>query len=197
MLRWALPAGWRQSFSLFGKDAEPETNSAHHAPAGQATPPATLTAQPTTPSTHQEATEAAETTPGLKALLSANTGPERQRVATSYPELRPPPYFFSDLVIEVLTLVYWEGLGFKEAAHRVGLSASQMRQMAPRELRYLAPFAQRPDFDDAPYTRFTDMRLERFTKAHTGVERRFTAQQYPELGTLLNHPILVSVPVFR
>ena len=41
------------------------------------------------------------------------------------------------------------------------------------------------------------MRLERFIKAHTGVERRFTAQQYPELGTLLNHLILVSVPVLR
>ena len=131
--------GWMAT-KLSGEDAEPEADSAHHAPAGQTTPPATLTAQPTTPSTHQRATEAAESTPGLKALLSANTGPERQRVAKSYPELRPLPYFFSDLVIEVLTLVYWEGLGFKEAAHRVGLSASQVRQMAARELRYLGTF---------------------------------------------------------
>ena len=82
--------------------------------------------------------------------------------------------------------MYWEGLSFEETAHRVGLSASQVRQMAPRELRYLALFAQRPDFDDAPYTRFTDTRLERFIRASTGAERRFTAQRYPELGTLLN-----------
>lgn len=177
--------GW-MARRLFGEDAEPETDSAHHAPAGQTTPPVTLTAQPTTPSTHQRATEAAESTPGIKALLSAKTGPERQRVAKSYPELGPPPRFFSDLVVEMLTLVYWEGLSFEETASRVGLGALQVQKMAPRQLRHLALFAQRPDFDDAPYTRFTDTRLERFTKAHTGVERRFTAQQYPELGTLLN-----------
>lgn len=176
--------GW-MARRLFGEDAEPETDSAHHAPAGQTTPPV-MTAQPTTPSTHQRATEAAESTPGIKALLSAKTGPERQRVAKSYPELGPQPRFFSDLVVEMLTLVYWEGLSFEETASRVGLGASQVQKMAPRQLRYLALFAQRPDFDDAPSTRFTDTRLERFTKAHTGVNRRFTAQQYPELGTLLN-----------
>ena len=176
--------GWMVR-KLFGEDAEPEVDSAHHAPAGQATPPATLTAQPTTPSTHQEATEAAETTPGIKALLSAKTGAERREIARRYPELRPPPRFFSELVVEVLTLVYWEGLGFEETAHRVGLSASQVRQMAPRELRYLALFAQRPDFDDASASCGDTLR-DRFRRASTGAERRFTAQRHPELGALLN-----------
>ena len=176
--------GW-MARKLFGEDAEPENDSAHHAPAGQATPHATLTAQRTTPSSLEEATAAAETTPGIKALLSAKTGAERREIAKRYPELRPPPYFFSDLVIEVLTLVYWEGLSFKETAHRVGLSASQLRQMAPRELRYLALFSQRPDFSDAGASR-GDTRRERFEMASTGAERRFTAQRHPELKALLN-----------
>ena len=70
--------GW-MARKLFGEDAEPETDSAHHAPAGQATSPATLAAQPATPSTHQEATEAAETTPGIKALCRQRRGQSGKR----------------------------------------------------------------------------------------------------------------------
>lgn len=178
--------GWMAK-KLFGEDIASGTDSAHHAPARQATPPNTLTPRNMRPSTYQEASEVAETTPGIKALLAAKTGAERREIAKRYPELWPPPRFFSDLVIEMLTLLYWEGLSYEETASRVGLSASQVQKMAPRQLRYLALFAQRPDFSDASaaYSR-GDTRRDRFTMASTGAERRFTAQRYPELKALLN-----------
>lgn len=131
----------------------------------------------------QRAVAATEADPQVSALLGAKGAAERRERALASPELKPPHPYFSHLVNDVLTFVYFEGLSYEETAERVGISPSAVAGMATRALRFLALYRQDPELSDRRASQLLDP-LRSFEQARNAAERRYAARRHPEVREL-------------